>query len=78
MLSLLWSMKKMNKVALIEIINRKDLKVGDKVLFSSHIVEVVSISIDVWTFKSESIGGTIQMPMYQTYYKILEVKKDEE
>ena len=55
----------------IRIIQRKDLKVGDTVLFNRHQVIVKSISRDgIWTFGNEDIG-VLTMPLYDSYYKII-------
>jgi hypothetical protein len=59
----------LNDVVRIKIISKKDLKVGDKVLFGEHIVEVTSVSFDKWRFKNDYIGE-LEIPIYHTYYKI--------
>lgn len=60
----------LNDEVKIRIIQRKDLKVGDTVLFNRHQVIVKAISIDGWTFSNEDIG-VLTMPLYDSYYKVI-------
>lgn len=65
-----------NDIVTIRIISKKDLKVGDLVLFGEHIVEVTSIGFDTWAFKNDYIGE-LPMSLYQTYYKIEKLNMEE-